>query len=235
MSEIVLQRHIPYPALVARALPSLQPLDRAEWLIFDEAEAGQIAERKRLIAERRDAVIAHLPGSERAQAEALEMIGAHLRARHGRAPRLERFEDLAAAIQEDVVLLEKRGDAHVMTAALLCFPASWRLSEKIGRPMQAIHAPVAEIGPRMDRQIERVFETVRKGRALWHYNQLWYSDPALFQPRSPDEPRPKGARDYLRSERQCLLPLPRTGALIFTIHTYVVARADLQSSALASR
>ena len=31
----------------------------------------------------------------------------------------------------------------------------------------------------------------------------------------------------MRSERQCLVRLPQTGAVVFAIHTYVVRMADL--------
>jgi len=230
MSDLVLQRRIPYPASSPRALPSLQTLEPKDWLIFDEAEAQQLALRKELLATRRAEVLAALPGTQAAQQEAVEMICAHLRHDHGRAPQAGAFEDLAGLIQEDVVILEKRGAAHVMVAALLCFPASWRLGEKIGRPMAVIHEPVADIGPRMDRQIERVFDAVRVERPLWRYNALWYEDPALFQPRSETETRPKGAARFLRSERQCLVRMPRTGCVMFTIHTYLLAKVDADAA-----
>ncbi|MEO0665586.1 MAG: DUF3445 domain-containing protein [Pseudomonadota bacterium] len=233
MSELVLQKSVPYPALTARALPSLQVLDPADWLLYDEVEAEQCALREALLASDRDAVLARMAGSEAAEAEALEMIGAHLRDIHGRALRLFQLEDLAGTIQEDVVILQPGPQGHVMVAALLCFPASWMLSEKIGRAMAQIHDPVEEISPRMDRQIERIFVGLRPDRPLWRWNQLWYHAPDLFQPRSVHDkrPRPDGDGDYLRTERQCLLRMPRTGAVMFTIHTFVVARADVTARA----
>jgi hypothetical protein len=36
-----------------------------------------------------------------------------------------------------------------LTAAILCFPASWTLAEKLGRPLGAIHGPVAGYDPGM--------------------------------------------------------------------------------------
>ena len=64
------------------------------------------------------------------------------------------------------------------------------------------------------------------GAAFVRMNQLWYADPELHQPRSEMTPRaikdgPDGA-GYYRSERQCILRLPRTRAVVFTIHTYVL-------------
>lgn len=228
MSDSVLQTGAPYPALTRRTLPSLQVLDPADWLHFDEAEAGQIALRQKLMAERRSEVFDCLPGSEAAQEEAVEMISGHLREVHGRSGAAD-FAGLANVVQDDVVLLEPTDDGHVLCAALLCFPASWMLSEKIGRPMAAIHEPVSEIDPRMDRQIERIFDGLRVDRPLWRWNRLWYHDEALFQPRSEQDRRekPEGRGAYLRSERQCLLRMPKTGCVMFTIHTYVVHETDV--------
>ena len=63
------------------------------------------------------------------------------------------------------------------------------------------------------------------------FNQLWYRDPELYQPRPAGAPRRVGAGSaagpYYRSERQTLLRLPDTRAVIFAIHTYVLARGDV--------
>ncbi|MEL6915822.1 MAG: heme-dependent oxidative N-demethylase subunit alpha family protein [Pseudomonadota bacterium] len=225
MSDSVLQQHVPYPATEARRLPGMQILAPRDWLVFDEAEAAQCALLRRLLGERRAEVVAAMPGTEALTSEACAVISEHLARDHGR-PGVARFEDLAGGVQEDVILLEKRDGAHVMVAALLCFPASWTLAEKIGRPMARIHAPVAAIDARMDAMIEAVFAAVTHARPLWRYNQLWYRDPALFQPRREGDPRGHEVGDYLRTERQCLVRMP-SGALLFTIHTYVVHRDDL--------
>ena len=51
---------------------------------------------------------------------------------------------LGQIVQEDICLLQKRGDEHVLTGAVLCFPASWRLADKAGRPLIGIHDTVPE-------------------------------------------------------------------------------------------
>lgn len=124
----------------------------------------------------------------------------------------------------------------MLVAAVLCFPASWRLDEKIGRPLTAIHAPVAVYDADVGRRVQRLFDAIRPGQPLWRANLLEYDDPALFQPRSAfDPPRRTSGPEapYLRAERQCLLRLPRTGAVVFSIHTHVVRRADAGAEALA--
>ncbi|HAW48781.1 MAG TPA: DUF3445 domain-containing protein, partial [Roseovarius sp.] len=58
-------------------------------------------------------------------------------------------------------------------------------------------------------------------RPLWRFNALNYVDPVLHQPRSRVQPSETADLPYLRSERQCVLRLPRTRACVFSIHTYV--------------
>jgi len=78
--------------------------------------------------------------------------------------------------------------------------------------------------------VQRLFNGVQPGRPLWRFNALWYDDPTLHQPRSiharRDHPK-DGKGDFLRSERQCILRLPQTNAVVFSIHTHVLARADV--------
>ena len=50
-----------------------------------------------------------------------------------------------------------------------------------------------------------------------------YENSALFHPRREGDPHPKArAGAYMRAERQCLLRLPQTDAVLFSIHSYQV-------------
>ncbi|MBF9045416.1 DUF3445 domain-containing protein [Rhodobacterales bacterium HKCCE4037] len=238
----------PWMAEATRRLPGLQPLVGAPWGARDEAFAGQMALRDRLVSERRDAVIDALPGSEAALAELRDAVIADLRQDAGytwagdactrpdgvsvRLDPDDPLGTLARLIQQDLCVLEQPEGAeeHVLTAAALCFPASWTLAEKIGRPLTGIHAPVHEYDGGMARRVQRVFDHLRVGQPVWRQNALIYEDPALFQPRRVEAPRVQRADGgYLRSERQVLLRLPETGAIVFSIHTYVVLIESLTS------
>ena len=126
---------------------------------------------------------------------------------------------LGRLVQEDICLLEKRGEEHVLTGAVLCFPANWRLAEKINRPLLGIHAPVPEYDENIARRVQRLFDGVRVGRPLWRFNKLSYSDADLHQPYKKTD---GDVTPFIRSERQCILRLPRTDAVVFSIHTFVV-------------
>lgn len=69
------------------------------------------------------------------------------------------------------------------------------------------------------------------GRPMWRANAFVYADPALFQPRTEAalRPEPREGPLWLRVERQCLVRLPETGAVAFTIHTHVVPFDSLEA------
>jgi hypothetical protein len=145
----------------------------------------------------------------------------------GVAIEIDRDDPLATMgrmLQQDICILLPGQGEHMLAAAVLCFPASWTLSEKLGRPLGRIHDPVAEYDAEVGARVQRFFDAIGPGRPLWRANHLRYDDPALFQPRSEADPRPVGGAGaaYERAEHQTLLRLPETGAVVFAIHTVVV-------------
>jgi heme-dependent oxidative N-demethylase alpha subunit-like protein len=241
-----LHKHLPEDMRVARALPGIQP-ERGPWLRVDEAYAGQMARRIDLLRDRPGDVLYLDPSALPAAQELQDMVlaalpglgftrsKAKIRCPDGRSVALDvrsnPLETLGHLVQSDFVIMERRGAQHVLTGAVLCFPASWRLAEKAGRPLTDIHIPVADYTDDVARRVQRLFDGVQAGRPLWRFNQLWYQDPELHQPRSASEPRRVGSGQangpYYRSERQTLVRLPVSQAVVFVIHTYVLAREDV--------
>lgn len=247
MKEI-LQQHLPHDLATQRPLPGIAPLDPVQWLKVDEAYPAQMAERRRLLATRPADVLALDAQAWPAARELFDLVLEHLEAREDfelsagtvRCPdgvtitvdRDAPLWSLGQLVQEDLCLMERRPghDEHLLTGAVLCFPASWRLSEKFMRPMLAIHAPVDVYDADLARRVQRLLDGVQPGRPMWRFNALGYDDPTLYQPRREPSADParrdRAEARYLRSERQCLVRLPRTNAVAFSIHTYVVKRSD---------
>lgn len=235
-----------------RMAMALRPLDPADWIAPDDDLDAHLAEKERLIAARPDEVFAALPGSEAAQAELLARLQAHLPDRFpalytretgytgamrigagrrvalgGEEPPLRTAGRL---VQEDFCLMQSpaAGDPYRLTAASLCFPTRWRLADKLGRPMAAIHTPVPLYADRMARQVDRFLQHLKAERPVWRMNWSLLDDPALFQPaghgRTAADPRftpenlPKTV--WFRSERQTLVRLPETQAICFGIRVY---------------
>jgi dimethylamine monooxygenase subunit A len=231
------------PALAR--LPGVVPMGPDDWVLRDAAYAPQMAERARLIAQRCDSVHGLLPQARGAAEELYELITPRLPGlgftntdgvwicpdgRKVPDDRANPLITLGLLVQPDLCLLQPGpGGEHELTGAILCFPASWTLSEKLGRPLLRIHRPVEAYDGTMARRVQRLFDAIRPEVPLMRGNALAYDDPALFQPRREGAPRlhPTGAPRFIRAERQCLIRLPRTGAMVFSIQTYVVDRAVL--------
>lgn len=237
----ILHSALPADLRQSARLPGVRPLTDGDWLSVDEAYPAQMAYRRALIAGKRDQVLWQSKEAADAIAELsdvvyakLPFLGFSITSRQISCPdgiAIDREADGALAnlgrtLQQDICVLQKKDTEHVLTAAILCFPASWTLSEKAGKPLSDIHAPVDTYTVDMAKRVQRMFDSVRSEQPLWRNNWLGYENPDLHQPRSESDPRvqagPLNEAPYIRAERQCILRLPDTQALVFTIHTYVV-------------
>lgn len=236
----------PWMDAATRRLPGTVPVTPADWLLVDDAYADQMTLRDRLLAERRGAVVAMDAAALPAAQELLAMVRGALGQKGATYYRPDGvtvpvneanpMASLCRMVAEDLCLLEKRGDEHVLTAAALCFPAGWRLSQKLGRPMVAIHRPVARYDPDVARRVQRLMDGLRRGIGLMRGTAHWSGSP-LHNPLSEEEKAtPPGDTPHIRVERQCLFHLPETGAVVFSIHTSLVTPEALtpeQAAALA--
>ena len=255
-------RYLPFLDGPWRLATGIRALDLAEWIEVDERFAPQLAERKRLLERARGEVVASLPESGPAQRETLQLLLDHLprrfpehyRRTDGRIENLstgERFtiEAWATAplelagrlVQEDLCLMQRGADGYRLVAAVLCFPAHWRLADKLGRPLVAIHAPVPGFGERLAGPVDRFFDSIQVARPVWRVNWSLVDQPTLFlPPEHRGHPKPisaarAGSQLWLRVERQTLRRLPRSGDVVFGIHTYVDPLADAIRSPEAAR
>ncbi|WP_109311420.1 DUF3445 domain-containing protein [Ruegeria sp. AU67] len=233
----ILQTSIPYDPLNKRSLPGIQPSSMDNWLHRDDAFAAQMQRREDLLVSHRSDVLAMDAGAKPAAQELLDLVlnqvypecTDHVARPDGTDVTIDPdqpLDTLCRLVQEDFCILQKQGDEHVLTGAILCFPASWRLSEKFMRPLIDIHLPVDSYNADIARRVQRLFDGIQPGRPLRRFNALWYEDAELHQPRSAYDrraPQEPGHARFLRSERQTLLRLPETQAVVFSIHTYVLA------------
>lgn len=207
------------------------------WLHHDDAFAAQMQRREAVLREHRSEVLALAPSAFAAACELLDLVihhacegeGDQVSRSDGKSVSIDRarpLDSLCGLVQEDFCILQKQGDEHVLTGALLCFPASWMLSEKFLQPLSGVHHPIRDYDANIARRVQRLFDGIRPGRPLCRFNALWYEDSELFQPRSMNSRREAidpGSAGYLRSERQTLVRLPESDAVVFSIHTYVLA------------
>jgi len=211
------------------SVPGMAPA-APDWLRVDDAYAAHMQRRLALLEDQRADVLWLEPAALEAAREVLDealallpalgfgRLGTAVICPDGRAVEVDRADPLGTLgtlgtlgqlVQEDICILIKRGAERVLAGAVLCFPASWRLAEKAGRPLTGIHSSVAEYDAVLARRVQRLFDGVRAGTPLWRYNRLWYEDAELHQPRSTHAPHriepDRAAAPFIRSERQCVL------------------------------
>ncbi len=243
----------PWMDALTNRLPGLQPAED-DWLRRDDAFADQMAYRDELSATRLPDIFTMRPQAEAPAAELLRLLLAALpldpgyRTEPGQIVRpdgvavsLDQPPLLAAGrlVQEDLLILTRDAAEpaapHILTGAFLAFPASWTLAQKIGRPLGDIHIPVARYDAAMAARVEKVLRLLQPGQTVWRANYLRYNDPDLHQPRVEGDHRPfdPSGPCWVRVERQTLTRLPETGAIVFTIHTYLAPWATLSADEAA--
>ena len=143
----------------------------------------------------------------------------------------------ARLVQEDLVLMRRDATGWRLTAASLCFPSSWTLREKFGRPLGEIHAPVPGFGAgtRTATLIDRIFDKLQPAQPVERFNWSLQAGDALYHPLSglEREDRAAGAPGPLRQRGRSRRGLhPRraadaagscalSGDILFTIRIYL--------------
>jgi hypothetical protein len=234
----------PWADPATRRLPGIQPVTGRDWLRVDEAYGPQMALRDRLIAGQPGVVHALLPKARAAAEELYALIldwlaeepGFRIAARAVTRPDgvsvpldpAQPLLTLGRLVQQDLCLMQSNGAEYDLTGAILCFPASWTLAQKIGRPMTGIHQPVEVYDAALAARVHRLMTAIRPDQPLWRMNFFTYDDFMLHHPRVEGDWRrqPTGLA-YVRCERQTLLRLPVTGAVLFAIHTIVVDAREI--------
>ncbi|RWX66331.1 DUF3445 domain-containing protein [Mesorhizobium sp. M4B.F.Ca.ET.089.01.1.1] len=249
--------HTPYDGSSKPFTIGLKPLGLDQWLDVDENLPAHLAEKRRLYAEIPEEVFVEEDGTREAQQEVLDLIVAYLAAKHpgthrgisagvevigaesGGGPTAALREaplvKASLLVQEDLILMRRDESGWRLAAGSLCFPSSWSLTEKFGKPLQRIHAPVPGFGPgtRPADLINRMFDGLQ-GQAVERYNWSIQAGDALYHPLSNLQRidratnRPSRFHDgdvdahaFIRVERQTLRKLPVSRDILFTIRIHL--------------
>lgn len=238
----VLQKRLafaPWADPRTRRLPGTIPVTEGDWLQTDDAFAGQMALRDDLIATKPDQVHALDDAARPAAVELYRWIMRLLPARgyEMRADGITRPDGvtvrpdpdsplltLGRLVAEDLCLMIPGPEGqHVLGGAILCFPAGWTLAEKFMQPMMRIHRPVAPYTEDVGRRVQRLLDGIRPGIGLMR-GTAHHSAAPLHHPLSEAQTdRVQRPAPFIRVERQCLFRLPDSGAVVFSIHTSLIA------------
>lgn len=182
------------------------------------------------------------PGTEhRGAVRQPDLTGAEPNSRAENLPRTKLGHPLVHAgllTQEDWCILVQQSPEEplLLTAGTLCFPNRWRLSDKIGLPMLGVHTPVPQYGEEVGAPTNSLLKRLTPDRPVWRMNWGIADIAALHQPTGHFDPNAGsrvldiGADVVLRIERQTLIRLPTTGAVVFGIRTIVRTLNEVLSS-----
>ncbi|GCE11116.1 heme-dependent oxidative N-demethylase family protein [Tengunoibacter tsumagoiensis] len=149
----------------------------------------------------------------------------------GRDLELAPLDWLGRQVQEDLLLVSGIVENGLpLLGGQLCFPNGWSLAEKVGQPFLTIHETVPLFAEKLGRSSQLLLERLKPERPVWRLNwalkslprlnllpQFYYELPASYEGLTSEN---AGERIFFRVERQVLVRLPRTGQILFLIHTY---------------
>jgi len=141
---------------------------------------------------------------------------------------LPTLERAALLVEEDLCLLRPGADGcFVLVAGCLCAPSHWRLTDKLGKTMAAVHAPVAHYEEDLAAKVDHFLSRLRPGVVVGRRNWMVHETAARFEPVCPPPQGVVPPDQWLRSERQTLQRLARHGTLLFTIQTEMAQLRDV--------
>jgi hypothetical protein len=167
---------------------------------------GDVERKRALLTDRRDDVLAAIDAVE---------------------PLLPAIERAALLVEDDLCVLVRDGDTFVLGAGCVCAPSHWSLRDKLGLPITAIHSRVPFYATELASRVDNFLSRLRTGQVVARRNWSVHETPELFVPADPPFLGVPPPEQWLRSERQTLSRMDRSGAVLFTIRTDQVQLKDL--------
>jgi hypothetical protein len=198
----------------------LRRVDETQWFQREFDRAARAA----AFAADPDAVCV-LPQAEPAVAELAALLGAE-----------NSLRACAQSCWEDLCLLLAPGEGPpVFVAGAVGFPTDWRLRDKIGLPLTAVHAPIHGYAERLSGGVDHFMANLVAGPIFGRAN--WFVVPTDAWPYRPEsDPAARfahvradnaGETLFVRCERQTLRRLPQSSAILFTIGVHVARLGSL--------
>ncbi|VUC20403.1 unnamed protein product [Clonostachys rosea] len=140
------------------------------------------------------------------------------------------LEIMGLLATEDFFVLTTDAEGQTsLRGGAVCFPAGWKIEERVGLSLWQIHAgKVPQYEEKLAKSMDRFFVKLKAGEPIARFNYAIDDSEALFRRHGHHNLTPEQLGKaialtdlHLRVERQVLQRLPKTGALLFTIRTYV--------------
>lgn len=138
------------------------------------------------------------------------------------------FDALCCQVQEDMAVCQVNRGEDWLAAIHLCAPNHWAPLDKIGKPFDQVHAPVADM-EKTKKHYGKMIETIiQKGpftRFAWGIATDTRLNHHPIAPHGVDGGEWYGrkageSKFYIRTERQNMVGFPAENAFLFTIRTF---------------
>lgn len=209
--------------------------DIANFYKNSAARADLLAERKKWLNADAQKYAAALPEAESLLAEAVELAQSLGISTNTGATPAETMRSLGSAWEPDLLLLRSQTSAAqpMLVAGCVCFPSSWALEEKIGRPLDTIHAPVPTLNDQFANPVQQFLARMKPGISWERINWGLSRSPELNQHPSRQLPRLNSTVNleevWFRAEYQSLVSLPKTSGVLFGIRLIIEPLSKFQS------
>lgn len=235
------------PFKLAMGLRTLEP---HAWLEGGSDLCAQLSERDRLISLSPEIIYGEIPGYEDEISYFCHRIVENLREYHatfyeftdrsvmhketGLVAELSADNpllELTRVVAEDFCVLHKIDRHWTLVAGAVLFPSRWILSEKLGKSLDQIHAPVPGYESALQPYMTATFDKITSTRPVWRKNWSLHSTSDLHQPVSiHHDTAPQNY--WWRTERQTLTRSPESESILFTIRnraeplSWILSRSD---------
>jgi hypothetical protein len=141
--------------------------------------------------------------------------------------------------EPDYLLLSRNRSTTRLVCACVCFPSSWSVEEKIGKPIEEIHEIVPALNSSIGRQIHTFLEKLKPGASWTRSN--WGLSRSAERNQHPKRKLPRldesvGINEvFFRVEEQSLIALPRTNGILFGIRIKVIPLRDFIGTPAADK
>ena len=153
---------------------------------------------------------------------------------------IERCIALSRSWEPDLLFLRIEANSQPeLVGGCVCFPSSWSLAEKIGRPLDVIHEPVATFNAQFANPVRQFLDKMKPGISWERINWGLSRSPELNQHPMRMLPRLDGSVNlndvWFRVEYQSLVALPKTQGILFGIRLVLESLEVLSHDAEFSR
>ena len=228
--------YVPYNEIPPAFSIGLKPVNPNNFIQIDDDLNKYLRIKKKLYKKQFGDVFMEEPNTKNAQEEAVGLIKKSIDQEIPET-RLAPLAEAALHIQDDLVIMRRDESGWRLVVGAVCFPSSWNLKEKFGKPLEVIHKPVPYMEPKMSERIRRIFDAMKPQTPMWRQNWSLDVDDNLRHDKKESDKHDGHKKNmfesdnvWLRCEYQTLHKLPVSNDILFTIKILNKSVAEVANS-----